>query len=180
MRMSTEPASPVDPTVQALLAERRRRLEDDKKQKDAVEKAENIAKAQSRREALVADPHSAKAQQAQYARETREKLQQEKLEKQRILLRIAGDRATQLEKGREQEEKKQRQAAAISVRRAKIEGRKQAGILAPGSAWVKTRPREREVQKELRETKAAKEKILRKKDHKARRKVEEQRKVVAS
>lgn len=75
-------------TVQNLLADRRRKLEMDKKEKDAVEKAERRAKAEARKEAIVVAPDSAKAKQASYAAQQRKQQQEAKLERERILRQI--------------------------------------------------------------------------------------------
>ena len=72
-------------TVQDLLTERRQRLERDKKDKDAAEKAEKKAKADARRDAVANDPNSAKAKQASYAQQQRKRQQEAKLERERIL-----------------------------------------------------------------------------------------------
>ncbi|KAL2038075.1 hypothetical protein N7G274_009295 [Stereocaulon virgatum] len=106
VHMSTKPASTVDPAIQSLLAERCRRLDSDKRQKDVAEKAE-------------------RAKQAQYAREAKEKLQQDKLERARVLEKIVADRAT----GKEQDE--QRKAVAT------LEDRQiAAGALPSGDSLV--------------------------------------------
>lgn len=99
-------------TVQNLLADRRRRLEIDKKEKDVAEKAERKAKAEARKEALVVAPDSAKAKQATYAAEQRKRQQEAKLERERILKQIEHDKA-------ERKEKEERRKA---VAKAEAEG----------------------------------------------------------
>lgn len=56
-----------------------------------------MAKAHARHEAMLAAPESAQAKQAKYAHETKEKLRQEKLERERILKKIAADRIARKE-----------------------------------------------------------------------------------
>lgn len=80
-------------TVQNLLADRRRKLEMDKKEKDAAEKAERRAKAEARKEAIVVAPDSAKAKQASYAAQQRKRQQEAKLERERILRQIEHDKS---------------------------------------------------------------------------------------
>ena len=99
-------------TVQDLLTERRQRLEKDKKDKDAAEKAEKKAKADARRDAVANDPLSAKAKQASYAQQQRKRQQEAKLERERILKEIENDKAARKEK------EEQRKALA----RAEAEG----------------------------------------------------------
>ena len=79
--------------VQNLLADRRRRLELEKKKRDAAEKAEQKAKAEARKEAMVIAPDSAKAKQASYAAQQRKRQHEEKLERERILSQIEHDKS---------------------------------------------------------------------------------------
>ena len=82
-----------------MLAERRRRLETDKREKEATEKAERKAKAEVRREALEsAAPDSAKAKQASYAQQQQKMQQEARLERERIMRRIESDKQTRREK----------------------------------------------------------------------------------
>ncbi len=106
-------------TVQNLLADRRRRLEVDKKAKEAAEKAERQAKANARQAAMTADPNSAKAKQATYAQQQRKRQQETKLERERILRQIEHDKTERKEKD------EQRKALA----KAEAEGRDGAGGL---------------------------------------------------
>lgn len=85
-------------TVQDLLQDRRRRLEAEKKEKDAVEKAEQRAKAEIRRNAKVAEPDSARAKQASYAHQQRRRQNEERLERERIMKEIQNDKAARREK----------------------------------------------------------------------------------
>ena len=85
-------------TVQNLLADRRRRLEADKKEKDAAEKAEWKAKAEARKEAMITGPDSAKAKQATYAAQQRKRQQEAKMERERIVRQIEHDKAERKEK----------------------------------------------------------------------------------
>ena len=95
-------------TVQDLFEDRRRRLEVDKTAKESAEKAERIAKAQARREAIDIAPESAKAKQAGFAQQQRKRQQEAKLERERILKEIENDKIAR----REREER--RKALAIS------------------------------------------------------------------
>lgn len=85
-------------TVQNLLADRRERLEKDKRDKDAVEKAEKKAKADARLDAITKNPDSAKAKQAGYAQEQRRRQQDAKQERERVLKEIENDKAVRKEK----------------------------------------------------------------------------------
>lgn len=84
--------------IQNLLVERRRRLEIDQKEKEAVEKADRKAKAEVRKEPMTAAPDSAKAKQAVYALQQRKRQQDAKLERERILRQIEHDKAERKEK----------------------------------------------------------------------------------
>ena len=79
--------------VQKLLADRRRRLELDRREKDAAEKAERKAKAEARKEAMTVAPDSARAKQASYAAQQRKRQQEEKLEREKILSQIEHDKS---------------------------------------------------------------------------------------
>lgn len=116
---SVSPAGQPSQTVQNLLADRRRRLEIDKKEKDAAEKAERKAKAEARREAMVVAPDSAKAKQATYAAQQRKRQQEAKMERERILRQIDHDKA-------ERKEKEERRKA---IAKAEAEGTDGAGGL---------------------------------------------------
>ena len=84
--------------VQNLLADRRRRLEIDQKEKEAAESAERKAKADARQAAIMSDPNSAKGKQATYAAQQRKRQQEAKLERQRILQQVEHDKAERKEK----------------------------------------------------------------------------------
>lgn len=101
--------------VQNLLADRRRRLEIDKKEKDNAEKAERKAKAEARKEAMVVAPDSAKAKQATYAAQQRKRQQEAKLERERILRQIEHDKA-------ERKEKEERRKATAKAEAEGIDG----------------------------------------------------------
>ena len=92
------PSGQPSQTVQNLLADRRRRLEIDKQEKDAAEKAERKARAEARKEAMAVAPDSAKAKQATYAAQQRKRQQEAKLERDRILSQIEHDKAERKEK----------------------------------------------------------------------------------
>lgn len=90
-------------TVQTLLEDRRTRLEADKKAKEAAEKAERMAKATARRaeaEAAVAgaNPDSVKAKQFGYAQQQKQRQQEARLERERIVREIENDKALRREK----------------------------------------------------------------------------------
>lgn len=116
---SASPGGQPSQTVQNLLADRRRRLEIDKKEKDAADKAERKAKAEARKEAMVVAPDSAKAKQATYAAQQRKRQQEAKLERERILRQIEHDKA-------ERKEKEERRKA---IAKAEAEGNDGAGGL---------------------------------------------------
>lgn len=116
---SASPSSQPSQTVQNLLAERRRRLEIDKMEKDAAEKAERKAKAEARKEATVVAPDSAKAKQATYAAQQRKRQQEARVERERILRQIEHDKA-------ERKEKEERRKA---IAKAEAEGTDGAGGL---------------------------------------------------
>lgn len=84
--------------VQNLLADRRRRLEIDQKEKEAAESADRKAQADARQAAIMLDPNSAKAKQATYAAQQRKRQQEAKLERDRILQQIEHDKAERKEK----------------------------------------------------------------------------------
>ena len=84
--------------VQNLLAERRRRLEIDQKEKEAAESADRKAKADARQTYIISDPNSAKAKQATYAAQQRKRQQDAKSERERILRQIEHDKAERKEK----------------------------------------------------------------------------------
>lgn len=106
-------------TVQNLLADRRRRLEIDKKEKDAAEEAERKAKADARQAAMTADPKSSKAKQASYAQQQRKRQQAAKIERERILKQIEHDKA----------ERKEREEQRKALAEAEAEERDGAGGL---------------------------------------------------
>lgn len=117
---STEAATPRTlSTVQDLLADRRRRLEIDRKEKEAAEKAERRAKAEARRQAIEAAPDSAKAKQASYAQQQRIRQQEERLERERIMREIEINK-------RDRREKEERRKALV---KAETEGNDGAGGL---------------------------------------------------
>ena len=84
--------------MQRLLEERRRKLDVDKKQKEAAEKADRKAKADARKESIATPPDSAKAKQATYAQEQRKRNMEAKLERERILRQIEQDKADRKER----------------------------------------------------------------------------------
>lgn len=106
----TAPSGGPSSAVANLLAERRRKLEIDKKEKDAAEKAERKAKADARKEAINASPDSAKAKQISYAQQQRKRQQEAKLERERVVRQIEQDKVER----REKEERRKALARAES------------------------------------------------------------------
>ena len=90
---SASPGGQPSQAVQNLLADRRRRLEIDRREKGAAEKAERKAKAEARKEAMTVAPDSARAKQASYAAQQRKRQQEDKLERERILSQIEHDKS---------------------------------------------------------------------------------------
>ncbi|KAL9126591.1 MAG: hypothetical protein Q9217_004383 [Psora testacea] len=109
---STAPASSNAPksAVESLLAERRNKLEKDRKEKEAAEKAESSARAQARNATVTLDPNSAKAQQATFAQQQRQRQYDAKLERERIVRQIEQDKIER----REREERRKALAKAAS------------------------------------------------------------------
>lgn len=97
-------------TVQDLLQDRRQRLEAEKKEKDAMERADQRAKAEIRRNAVAAAPDSEKAKQASYARQQRRRQDEERLERERIMREILHDKTAR----REREERRRALVRPIS------------------------------------------------------------------
>jgi len=95
---NTAPSNPRPSAVESLLADRRRKLEMDKKEKDAVENAERKAKADARKAAVTSDPNSTKGKQATYAQQQRQRNHEAKLEKERIMRQIEQDKVERREK----------------------------------------------------------------------------------
>lgn len=99
---SSQTISPTLPpnssTVQDLLRDRGRRLEAEKEEKDAVEKADQRAKAEIRRKAEFAAPGSARAKQASYAHQQRRRQNEERSERERIMREILNDKTARREK----------------------------------------------------------------------------------
>ena len=116
---SPSPGSQPSQAVQNLLADRRRRLEIDKKEKDTAEKAERRSKAEARKEAITMAPDSAKAKQATYAVQQKKRQQEAKLERERILRQIEHDKA----------ERKEKEARRKATAKAEVEGMDGAGGL---------------------------------------------------
>ena len=94
----TSTANQPSQAVQNLLADRRRKLEIDKKEKEAAENADRKAKVDARQAAIMSDPNSAKGKQATYAAQQRKRQQEAKLERDRILQQIEHDKAERKEK----------------------------------------------------------------------------------
>jgi len=91
-------ASQTTSTVQDLLADRRHKLEVDKREKEAAEKAERRSEAEARRKAMEVEPESAQAKQASYAQQQRKRQQEARLERERIMRHIKSDKQARKEK----------------------------------------------------------------------------------
>lgn len=85
-------------TIQDLSQDRRQTLETEKQEKDAVENAEQGAKAEIRRKAIVTAPDSARAKKANYAHQQRRRQNEERLERERIMREIQYDKTARKEK----------------------------------------------------------------------------------
>ncbi|MCJ1429380.1 hypothetical protein MMC29_007294 [Sticta canariensis] len=99
---NASPPTAVSPTlpqtstaVQDLLHDRRQRLEAERKEKDAAEKARQRAKAGK---GIDAAPDSAGAKKASYAQQQRKRQHEEKLEHERIMRDIEHDKTARREK----------------------------------------------------------------------------------
>ena len=108
--------------IQAMLAERARRLEADKKAKEAAAKKEAEARAKARKEADgSAQPSSSNANidpaERKYAEELRHRKQQAAEERRRILKRIEDDR-----RERKEREAQERQARLLAQTQAQDSG----------------------------------------------------------
>ena len=118
--LNTNPSTNTSSSMHAVLDERRKRLEADKKRMDAEEKARRMAKAQARREeANTADLDSARAKQAVYALQQRKRQQESRQERERILQVIGNDRI----------ERKERDKLRKDFSRVKSDGYDGAGDL---------------------------------------------------
>ena len=84
--------------VENLLADRRRRLEVERKEKESAEKAQRKMKADARQAAITADPNPVKAKQATFAQQQRKRQQEAKLERERILRQIELDKIDRKER----------------------------------------------------------------------------------
>ncbi|KAL9120411.1 MAG: hypothetical protein Q9187_003034 [Circinaria calcarea] len=93
-RSNQDTLLPANADVRDMLEERRKRLEADKKKRDAAEKAESIAKAEARRaEAENGVPESPRlTNQVTYAQQQRRRQQETRQERERILKVIENDR----------------------------------------------------------------------------------------
>ena len=87
--------------------ERSLKLEKDKEQKEAAEKAEQKSKAEERKAAMVSDPTSAKAKQMTYAQQQKHRQIEAKLERDRIVRQI------ELDKVERRENEERRKALAM-------------------------------------------------------------------
>ena len=100
-------------TVTGLLAERRQRLEQQRRAREAAEKAERAAKAKARREAAEAQvtetaPDSKRAKEIKYAKDQRKRQQEARQERERILRLVEHDKA-------ERKEREERRRALASA-----------------------------------------------------------------
>lgn len=108
--------------VEGLLAERRRKLDIDKAQKDDAEKEERKAKAEARKAAVALDPTSPRAKQAIYALQQRQRQQEAALERERIVRQIEHDKAER----RQREEQRKATALAIAKDNIRLDDQKAA------------------------------------------------------
>ena len=95
---SSPPRPQASQTVQDLLADRRRRLESEKKERDATEKAERKAKIEGRKHMMLHAPNSDKANQAAHAAQQKKRQEAAKLDRERILRQIEHDKVDRREK----------------------------------------------------------------------------------
>ena len=105
----TEPqsSSTRSSTVDRLLAERRLKLEKQKREKGAAEKAQRKAQNEAKKAAVIADPTSAKAKQVTWVEQQKERKREAQLERERILRQIEHDK-------QERKEKEERRKALAS------------------------------------------------------------------
>lgn len=96
--------------VQDLFTERARKLETDKKAKEAAEKASRQAKAQAKKEATSLQQAAAISKQAKYASEEKQRKAEEKLAKERVLRNIEADKVE-----RKEREERRKEAARIEA-----------------------------------------------------------------
>lgn len=96
--------------VQDLFADRARKLETEKKEKEAAEKAERKAEALAKKEATSLPQTAAISKQGKYAREEKERLAEEKMEKERVLKKIEADKVE-----RKEREERRKETAKIEA-----------------------------------------------------------------
>ena len=95
----TSPIASTNARVQAMLAERRQRLETDKVAKEVAEQEKRKAAAAARREAEThAGPSSSEGDQAKYARMQRERETAARTERERVLRTIENDKIERRER----------------------------------------------------------------------------------
>ena len=118
---ATEPSATPSTRVQALLADRARRLEADKQLKEEAEKSARSAKAKGKQKAVeeeleAASGSSTKSRQLSAAAQARKKKQEDREELKRIQARIEADKQE-----RKAREDAQRAAAAEDAERRRLE-----------------------------------------------------------
>ena len=117
--------------IQAMLAERARRLEADKKAKEVAAKKEAEARAKARKEADANAPSSSSSNanidpaERKYAEELRHRKQQDAEERRRILKRIEDDR-----RERKEREAQERQARLLAQTQAQSGGARNENVAA--------------------------------------------------
>lgn len=126
--------STTDPSVQTMLDERRRRLEIDKRDKEAAEKAEHRAKQEAQRAA--AEPDSRLAKQHKYAQLQKKRELAERQERERILKVIENDKVE-----RKRKEHMRKALAAAQVERDTNDGAE--GLVDQQLSTGLTQPRAR-------------------------------------
>ncbi|KAI9689214.1 MAG: hypothetical protein M1822_000952 [Bathelium mastoideum] len=112
------------PNVQALLQERRVRLEAERKEKEEKEKAERQAKAQARRDAADAaaagQANGARPAEANYAAQERKRKQEDRIQRERIRQLLENDKKERKER---EARTKETLAAVRQARQAEAETR---------------------------------------------------------
>lgn len=122
---SSTPTAQPSTAVQDLLAERSARLEAQKKEQDAKEKAKRAAEAKARREAAESAeaPDSKPAADMKYALMQKKRQQDARDERARILKRVEDDRA----------ERREKEAARKAQAKALLEGHGQSSEAGPST-----------------------------------------------
>lgn len=127
--------SPRDP-VQDLFTGRARKLETDKREKDAAEKASRQAQALAKKDATYLQQTAAISKQAKYASEEKQRRAEEKMARERVLKNIEADKVE-----RKEREERRKDAARMEARRVSGSARpKQAYTTGTIARSVSSRP----------------------------------------